>query len=76
MANTNIVISKVKKENQYKGAYKRIFNILNKDSIFCERYEADESIGYKDGQYFLEIEGSLNWDEEEKISKIKNLIIL
>tara|TARA_R110002020_G_scaffold279642_1_gene495369 strand:+ start:633 stop:860 length:228 start_codon:yes stop_codon:yes gene_type:complete len=74
--NTLIIISKVKQENQYKGAYKKIFNILNKDSIFCERYETDKSIGYKEGKYFLEIQGTLDWDEVEKISKIKNVKIL
>ena len=53
--NTNIIISNVKEESKYKGAYKRIFKILNADSIFVERYETDES-RFVDGKYFLEIE--------------------
>ena len=74
--NTNIIISNVKKENKYKGAYRRIFNILNKDSIFVERYETDDSIGFKDGKYYLDVEGTLDANEYEAISKIRNVQIL
>ena len=73
--NTKIEISNVKEGNKYKGAYKRIFNILNRDSIFVERYETDESIGLVGSTYFLEIEGTLDASEEVEISKIKNVII-
>ena len=76
MENTNIVISNVKEDKKYKGAYARIFRILNANSIFTERYETDESLGFKDGKYFLEIEGSLDCVEFEEISKIKNVTIL
>ena len=76
MENTNIVISNVKEDKKYKGAYASIFRILNADSIFVERNETDESIGFKDGKYYLEIEGTLNCSEEEKISKIKNVEIV
>lgn len=75
MENTTIIISKVKEENKYKGAYARIFKILNRDSIFSERYETEESIGFKDGKYFLEIEGTLDANEYENINKIKNVEI-
>ena len=74
--NTNIIISNVKEENKYKGAYKRIFNILNKESIFVERYETDESIGFKGGKYYLEVEGTLDANEYDAISKIRNVKIL
>lgn len=74
--NTNIIISNVKEETKYRGAYSRIFKILNSDSIFVERYETDESVGFVDGKYFLEIEGSLDSNEYEQISKIKNVQII
>ena len=74
--NTKIEISNVKEENKYKGTYKRIFNILNRDSIFVERYETDESIGLVDSTYYLEIEGTIDSSEEEEISKIKNVKII
>ena len=74
--NTNIIISNVKEESKYKGAYSRIFKILNRDSIFVERYETDESVGFVDGKYFLEIEGSLDSKEYDDISKIKNVKII
>jgi hypothetical protein len=76
MKNTNIIISKVKENKKYNGSYARIFKIINADSIFVERYETDKSIGFKDGKYFLEIEGDINCVEFEKISKIKNVEIL
>ena len=76
MANTNIIISNVKEDKKYKGAYARIFKILNKDLIFTERYETDNSVGFKNGQYFLEIDGTIDCTESEKISKIKNVKIL
>ena len=74
--NTNIIISNVKEDKKYKGAYARIFKILNRDSIFCERYETEQSKGFVNGVYYLEIEGTLDSSEEEEISKIKNVIIL
>tara|TARA_R110000796_G_scaffold5390_3_gene20240 strand:+ start:881 stop:1111 length:231 start_codon:yes stop_codon:yes gene_type:complete len=76
MANTTIVISNVKENRKYKGAYASIFKILNADSIFIERHETDESVGFKDGKYFLDIEGSIDYLEMEKISKIKNVEII
>lgn len=70
---TKIEISNVKEDKKYKGAYARIFRILNAESIFVERYETDESVGFKNGTYFLEIEGTIDSVESEKISKIKNV---
>ena len=75
MENTNIIISNIKDDKKYKGAYASIFRILNYDSIFIERYETNESIGYKKGQYFLQIKGIINANEYESILKIKNVII-
>jgi hypothetical protein len=75
-SNTHIMISNVSEERKYAGAYKRIFKILNADSIFIERYETDESIGFVNGKYYLEIEGSIDSSEYEKISKIKNVEII
>jgi hypothetical protein len=76
MKNTSIIISNVKEDKKYKGSYSRIFKIINSDSIFVERYETEESVGFKNGKYFLEIEGDINCVEFEKISKIKNVEIL
>lgn len=74
--NTNIIISNVKEKTKYRGAYLRIFKILNADSIFVERYETDESVGFVNGKYFLEIEGTIDSNEYEQISKIKNVQII
>lgn len=74
--NTQIIITNVQEESKYKGAYKRIFKILNADSIFVERYETDESVGFVNGNYFLEIEGTLDSNEYEQIAKIKNVLII
>jgi hypothetical protein len=76
MENTNIIISNVKDDKKYQGAYARIFRILNADSIFVERWETDESVGFKNGKYFLEIEGTIDSFEYEAIAKIKNVKIL
>jgi len=73
---TSIEISNVKEDKKYKGAYARIFRILNAESIFVERYETEESVGFKNGTYFLEIEGTIDCVEHEKISKIKNVKIV
>ena len=35
---TNILIKNVTEENQYKGSYKRIFNILNKKEKLPKKY--------------------------------------
>lgn len=75
MENTNIIISNVKEDKKYQGAYSRIFRILNANSIFIERWETDESVGFKNGKYFLEIEGTIDSFEYDTIAKIKNLII-
>tara|TARA_R110002072_G_scaffold286508_1_gene451578 strand:+ start:119 stop:346 length:228 start_codon:yes stop_codon:yes gene_type:complete len=73
--NTQIEISNVNEAKKYKGAYASIFRILNADSIFTERYETEESKGFVNGTYFLEVEGDLDANEYEAISKIKNVII-
>ena len=73
---TNILIKNVTEGNQYKGSYKRIFSILNKDSIFCETYETERSVGLKDNNYYLEIERTLDCKEVELISKLKNVTII
>tara|TARA_R110000796_G_scaffold57191_2_gene132046 strand:+ start:401 stop:634 length:234 start_codon:yes stop_codon:yes gene_type:complete len=73
--NTKITISNVTRANQYLGAYIKIFKILEADLIFSERYETDSSVGFVDGSYYLEIEGTIDYSEEEKINKIKNVTI-
>ena len=73
--NTQIEISNVKEDEKYKGAYASIFRILNVDSFFIERYETEESKGFVNGTYFLEVEGDLDANEYEKISKLKNVTI-
>lgn len=69
-------ISNVKNENKFKGSYRRIFQILNSDRIFCEVYETDESKGLIGSDYFLEISQNPDSDKLEKISKLNNVIIL
>jgi len=73
---TKIQIANVKEEKKYAGAYARIFSILNKDSIFGEVCETDESIGLVDNTYHLEIEGTLDCEEETLISSLKNVKII
>jgi len=73
---TNIIIKKVKEDKKYKGSYKRIFQILNANSIFSETYETDDSIGYLNGEYHLQISCTLDCNEYEKISALKNVEIL
>lgn len=73
--NTQIEISNVKEDKKYKGAYASIFRVLNSESIFTERYETEESKGFVNGTYFLEVEGDLDANEYEKISKLKNVTI-
>ena len=72
---TNIEIYKVK-GYKYNGRYKKIFQILESDLWFCERYETDESIGLIGDTYFLQVEGGLDTLEYEKITKLKNVKII
>tara|TARA_R110002020_G_scaffold33871_1_gene102810 strand:+ start:577 stop:804 length:228 start_codon:yes stop_codon:yes gene_type:complete len=74
--NTKIIISNVKEDKKYKGGYARVFRVLNSKSIFTERYETESSIGFINGEYHLEIEGTLDCSEEEEISRIKNVKII
>jgi hypothetical protein len=73
---TTIIIKNVKFEKKYLGRYKKIFSILNADNVFCEVYETDNSIGWKDGNYYLEVSCLLDCNEYEQISKLKNIEIL
>ena len=71
--NPDIVLSGGIK-NKYKGAYKKIFDILNKDSIFVE-FESDkeELIGNDFYLYFSTIPDA---DKLKLMSKISNVEIL
>ena len=73
--NTNIIISNVTREAQFKGAYAKVFRILEADSIFVERFETEDSIGLVGDTYYLEIDGDVDAHEFEAISKIKNVKI-
>jgi len=73
MGTTKFIITNVKKDKVYKGAYQRIFTILNRERIFTEVYETDESVGFVDGTYYLEVSTTLDLNEEEEILKIKNV---
>ena len=69
-------ISNVTKENQYKGAYAKIFSILNEDRIFTEVYETDDSKGLIGENYFLKISEVSDANLLEKILKIKNVTLV
>jgi len=73
---TNIIIKNVKFDKKYKGNYKKIFQILNSNSIFSETYETDDSPGFFNGVYYLQISCTLDCNEYEQISKLKNVTIL
>ncbi len=74
MKTTKVIIKNIDPNNPYKGAYTKIFNILNKDRIFTEAYETDASVGVVGTEYHLEISELLDADEYEKIEKIKNVV--
>ena len=49
--------------------------VLEKDMIFSERFETDDSIGWFEGNYYLTIEGTINPSEQEAIEKLKSVFI-
>lgn len=79
---TKIIISNIKNPylrgndgilNKYKGAYKKIFSILNRDRIFCPVETEDERmIGDRFILYFSE---TFDFDQVTEIQKIKNVTI-
>ena len=74
---TNIIIKNVKEDKKYGGRYKRIFQILNRGSIFCQSYyESDYSPGWIDGDYYLQIDSFIDCNEYDEIAKLKNVEIL
>lgn len=73
---TTFKILKVTAENKYKGAYAKIFDIMDEDRIFTEVYETEESKGLIGSEYFLTISETPNPSQMEKILKIKNVEIV
>jgi hypothetical protein len=71
--NTKLKISNVTNSNKYKGAYERIFSIVNQDRIFVEVHEAEESVGLVGDTYFLELSEAIEPTLLEAILKIKNV---
>ena len=69
-------ISNIKNESKYKGAYAKIFSILNEDRIFTEVYETDNSKGLVKNNYFLEISETPDANLLEKVLKIKNVTLV
>ncbi len=60
--------------DRYKGAYARIFKILNRGSIFVEPYwEEDHTL--ENGVMILEINEEPTDDQLQEILKIKNVTI-
>ena len=59
-------------------SYKKLFNILNKDSIFCETYETDNSKGFDNTNktYHIELSDNPTPTQYQKIMKLKNLTII
>ena len=71
-----IKIANVSAENKYKGAYAKIFRILNVDRLFSEIYETEDSTGLVDTDYYLTISEFPDSDKVEKIQGIKNVTII
>lgn len=69
------IISNVNSENKFKGAYSKIFEILNADRLFCEVYESEDSKGLIGNEYHLKISETPDFNLVEKILKIKNVKI-
>jgi hypothetical protein len=76
MATTKVIIKNIDPNNPYKGTYTKIFNLINKDRIFTEAYETDESEGVVGTEYHLEISETLDYDQFEKIENMKNVIYI
>ncbi len=74
---TTFKITNVKEDKKYKGSYSKIFKILNRDVIFGEGiWETDESKGYVNGVYFLQISDQPQPNQLEEILKIKNVELI
>jgi hypothetical protein len=72
-----LLITKVKEDKKYAGSYAKIFRILNGDSIFCEvYYESDESKGFENGNYTLEINEDIEPHKLDLILAIKNVTLI
>jgi len=60
--------------NKYKGAYKKIFDILDEDSIFVQSGVKDEKL--KGNDFYLYFNSFPDTDKLQRISKIPNVEIL
>lgn len=60
--------------NKYKGAYKKIFDILDEDSIFVQAELEDEKL--KGNDFYLYFNSFPDADKLQRISKIPNVEIL
>ena len=60
--------------NKYKGAYKKIFDILDEDSIFVQSEVEDEIL--KGNDFYLYFNSFPDADKLQRISKIPNVEIL
>lgn len=72
---TTLKISNVTQSNKYKGAYEKIFAIVNRDRIFVEVLETEESVGLLGSVYFLELSETIDQNLLDEILKIKNVEI-
>ena len=70
---TTLKISNVTQSNKYKGAYEKIFSIVNRDRIFVEVHETEESVGLLGNVYFLELSENIDQNLIDEILKIKNV---
>jgi hypothetical protein len=68
-------IEKVKSDKKYTGAYKKIFDILDKGRIFSKAYETEDSVGLINGTYWLTISETPDWNNLSAILKIPNVSI-
>jgi hypothetical protein len=60
--------------NKYKGAYKKIFDILDEDSIFVQSEVEDEKL--KGNDFYLYFNSFTDFEKLYRISKIPNVEIL
>ena len=73
---TTFKISGVTFTTKYNGSYASIFRLLDRDRIFTEVYETEDSKGLVGNDYFLTISETPEPNILEQILKLKNVELL